>query len=94
MKSGENGQMNMDDAIVWTLDDKLIEKLNRFGILRNPCERCLIETICSKVCEQCDLYNDRCNVIRKNLFDIVESAKMMFWAVLFSGVMALMFLHI
>lgn len=80
----------MDGAIVWTLDDKLIEKLNRFGILRNPCEKCLIEVICAEVCEQCDLYNDRCDVIRKYLFNTVEVVKIILWIILFSGTIALM----
>lgn len=83
----------MDGAIVWTLDDKLIEKLNRFGILRNPCEKCLIEVICAEVCECCDLYNDRCGVIRKNLFGVVEGVKLIFWVILFSGTIALMFFY-
>jgi len=84
---------NMDDR-QWIWDDKLIEGLNRVKILRNPCERCLIETICTEVCEQCILYNSRCGVIRKNLFDTVEAMKLIFWVILFGGAMASLFLHI
>jgi len=79
------------DKRIWTWDDKLIRVLNRVRVLRNPCERCLIETICAEVCEQCDLYNDRCNVIRKNLFGVVEAVKMILWVILFSGTIVLMF---
>lgn len=78
----------------WLWDDKLIRVLNRVKILKNPCERCLIETICAEVCEQCDLYNSRCNVIRRNLFDTVEGVKMILCVILCSGGYALLFYYL
>ena len=78
------------EELQWTLDDKLIWFLNHTRILKNPCERCLIENICREVCEQCDLYNNRCNVIRNDLFDVVEGVTGLFWVVMFSGIIALM----
>ena len=79
------------DECQWTLDDKLIRVLDQMRILSVPCKRCLVEVICRTVCEQCNSYNDKCNVIRKHLFNIVECGIMMFWITVFGGVLSLIF---
>jgi len=79
------------DERIWTLDDKLIRLLHRTKIMRCPCKTCLVEVVCKQVCELCNSYNDKCNVIRKHLFNIVECGVMLFWALIFSGGLALLF---